>query len=223
MNSLTACLRLLLLLGVSSLSGCIASRSPIEGLYRGAEQPNLNAPPVDVLFVFRHETQMHGFDAIPKLQPTAVKDFDNLFGDALREIHNLRHYETWTELATDVNDPKRRETLATTRANQDYVLEIDLAEDSSFQQQCLSGTITTLSLAFIPMPYDWDYTFRARVFAKDGKQVATLERKSTLTSWMEVFLIFAYPFYPFEGRREELYSESLHDLFRQIDSEKILK
>lgn len=213
----------LLLLVTVFLTSCIASRSAVEGLFDRPTQANLNANPVSVLFVFRHEAQLKGFDAIPKLQPTAVKDFDSLFGDALREIHNIAEYETFTIKANDVNDPARREAMASARATKDYVVEIDLAEESSFRQQCFSGLISTLSLTLVPMPYDWNYTFRARVFAKDGKQVAALERKSTLTSWMEMFLIFAYPFYPFEGKREELYSESLHDIFRQIETEKILK
>jgi hypothetical protein len=37
------------------------------------------------------------------------------------------------------------------------------------------------------------------------------------------FLIFAYPFYPLEGKREEIFSESLHDTFRQIEAEKVLR
>ena len=50
-----------------------------------------------------------------------------------------------------------------------------------------------------------------------------LQRQGTLTSWVELFLVFAYPFYPFEGKREEIYSESLHDLFGQLETEKVLK
>ena len=213
----------LALLVAPLLTGCIASRSEVEGLFDGPTQPNLHARPVTVLFVFRNESRTKGWDAVPKLQPNAVKDFNSLFGDALREIHNIAQYENWTELTSDVNNPERRDALASARTAKDYVVEIDLAEESSFRQQWLSGLISTLSVTLIPMPYDWDYTIRARVFAQDGNQVAALERKSTLTSWTEMFLIFVYPFYPFDGKREELYSESLHDIFRQIETERILK
>lgn len=223
MKEVTRAMLALLLLLAGPLAGCAATRSAVEGTFDRPLEPNLNAPRVSVLFVFRHESQMHGFDAIPKLQVTGVKDFDNLFGDALREISNISHYETFTELPNDVNDPKRRETLATARAAMDYVIEIDLMEESSFKQQCLSGTISILTLTAAPMPYDWDYTFSARVAAKDGRRVASLRRKATLTSWVEAFLIFAYPFYPLEGKREEIYSDSLHDIFGQIETEKILK
>jgi hypothetical protein len=207
----------------AALTGCLASRSSVDGAFGRPVEPNLNSERVSVLFVFRHETQMHGFDTIPKLQFAGVKDFDNLFADALSEISNISRYETFTELPSDVNDPKRREMLATARASMDYVIEIDLLEESSFAQQCLSGTISLLSLTAIPMPYDWDYTIHARVSAKDGRRVATLQRKATLTNWVEAFLIFAYPFYPLEGKREEIYSESLRDIFGQIETEKILK
>ena len=70
--------------------------------------------------MFRHLSQQHGFDTIPKLEFEGVKDFDNLFRDALRELSNVSRYETFTELPDDVNDPKRREKLAAARLNADY-------------------------------------------------------------------------------------------------------
>lgn len=204
------------------LAGCAASRSPIEGAFGRAEQSGPNSGKVDVLFVFRHEAQMHGFDTIPKLQNAGVADFDNLFGEALREISNIGKYKTHTELPNDVNDPQRRETLAAARAAMDYVVEIDLVEESSFRQQALSATVSTLSLTVIPMPYNWDYTIRVRVLNHEGKRVATLQRKARLANWVEAFLIFAYPFYPLQGKREEIYSDFLHDVFRQIEANRIL-
>lgn len=212
----------LLVLISALMAGCAASRSPIEGAFNRAVQPNLNAGKVNVLFVFRHEEQMHGFDTIPKLQNAGVADFDNLLGEALREISNIGKYKTHTELPNDVNDPQRREMLVTARAAMDYVIEIDLVEESSFRQQALSATVSTLSLTVIPMPYHWDYTIRARVINRDGKRVATLQRKARLANWVEAFLVFAYPFYPLQGKREEIYSDFLHDVFRQIESERIL-
>lgn len=204
------------------LAGCAASRSPIEGAFGRAVQPNPNPAKVNVLFVFRHEAQMHGFDTIPKLQNAGVADFDNLFGEALREISNIGKYKTHTELPNDVNDPQRRETLVAARAAMDYVVELDLVEESSFRQQALSATVSTLSLTVIPMPYNWDYTIRVRVINHDGKRVATLQRQARLANWVEAFLIFAYPFYPLQGKREEIYSDFLHDVFRQIEADRIL-
>ena len=122
-----------------------------------------------MLFVFRHLTQQHGWDAIPKLQVTGVKDFDNLFRDALGELSNLSRYETFTELPNDVNDPKRRQQLEDERASVDYVIAIDFLEESSFRQQFLSGTVSTLSGTLVPAPYDWDYTITANVSSKRAR------------------------------------------------------
>lgn len=211
------------LLLATLLSGCLATRSEVTGAFGGPAQPNLNAAPVSVLFVFRHEMQLHGFDTIPKLQLSGVKDFDNLFRDALRELSNISSYDTYTELPGDVNFPKRREELAAARTSHDYVIEIEFLEESSFAQQAFMGTVSLLSLTVIPVPLDWDYTISTNVSRTGGARVAQYQRRATLSNWVEAFLIFAYPFYPFEGKREEIFSESLHDTFRQIEAEKVLR
>ena len=36
-------------------------------------------------------------------------------------------------------------------------------------------------------------------------------------------LIFVYPFHPEQRKKEELYVEFLHDIFKQIEKENILK
>ena len=73
------------------------------------------------------------------------------------------------------------------------------------------------------MPYDWNYTIRADLKAKDGTLRGSYQRKATLSDWIQTFLIFVYPFHPIEGKREQIYSESMHDIFRQIESEKVLR
>lgn len=203
--------------------GCAASRSDIAGTYTGPAARNTGAAPVSVVFVFRHLSQQHGFDTIPKLKFEGVKDFDNLFRDALREVSNVSRYETFTELPDDVNDPKRREKLAAARSNADYAIELELLEESSFKQQFLSATVSVLSMTVIPMPYDWNYTISADLKSRDGTLRGSYERKATLSDWVQTFLIFVYPFHPIEGKREQIYSESLHDIFRQIESEKVLR
>ena len=216
--------RAALVLLLASLSfGCLATRTPVTGLYDRPGQPQPGAGRVNVLFVFRHEAQLRGFDTIPKLQFSGVKDFDNLFADALRELGNVSRYETFTEQPSDVNNPKRRDDLASLRASADYVIEIEFLEESSFQQQALMGTISLLTLTLVPVPFDWEYTISTNVSRKAGGRVAQYQRRSTLSNWVEAFLIFAYPFYPLEGKREEIYSESLHDTFRQIEAEGVLK
>jgi len=152
-----------------------------------------------------------------------VKDFDNLFRDALPEISNISLYNTFIESPQDVNNLKRRQELEDFKSSHDYTVEIAFLEESSFKQQCFSGTVSLLSLTIIPMPYSWDYTITANVMNKNAQNIGSYHRKATLDNWVEALLIFAYPFYPIEGKREEIYSESLHDIFRQIETEKILK
>jgi len=210
-------------LSAALLSGCIATRSEVSGTFNQPGEKNSGAEKVSVFFHFRNLAQEHGFDSIPKLHAYGVKDFDNLFRDALPEISNIALYNTFIESPQDVNNLKRRQELENFKSSHDYTVQIEFLEESSFKQQCFSGTISLLSLTVIPMPYTWEYTITARVMDKKGGDIRSYQRKATLDNWVEALLIFAYPFYPLEGKREEIYSESLHDIFRQIETEKILR
>jgi hypothetical protein len=212
-----------ILLVVLMLAGCAASRSPVTGVFDRPTERNAGAAKVTVFFLFRHLQQQHGFDSIPKLQAYGVKDFDNLFRDSLSEVTNIYQYDTFTENPNDVNDPKRRQQMETFRGSHDYTLDITFFEESSFKQQCLSGTVSLLTLTLFPMPYSWDYTVTAKLYDRQERLIRSYERKATLNNWVEALLIFAYPFHPLEGKREEIYAESLHDIFRQIETEKVLK
>jgi hypothetical protein len=226
---------LLILVLTLLLSGCMATRTDIRGSYPRVVSDNFGAEPVTVLFHFKHFSQQKGFDAIPKLTNTNVMQrnpfgaivqknaFNNILLDALKEFSNIDKYETFTEVASDVNDPERRETLNTLSSSQDYTLEIEFLEESSFKQLAFSGLISTLSATLVPMPYSWNYTMTANLRDKKGSLLRTYERSATLDNWIELFLMFAYPFHPIEGKREEIYSLILHDLFKEIESEKILK
>lgn len=205
------------------MSGCAATRSEVFGRYNGPAEKNTGAEKVSLFFHFKNLAQQHGFDSIPKLHAYGVKDFDNLFRDALPEISNIALYNTFIESPQDVNNLKRRQELDDFKSSHDYTVAIEFLEESSFKQQCFSGTISLLSLTLIPMPYSWDYTITANLVEKKTGAVRSYQRKATLDNWVEALLIFAYPFYPLEGKREEIYSESLHDIFRQIETEKVLK
>jgi hypothetical protein len=205
------------------IQGCAASRTEMTGKFNLPSQVNADADKVSVFFHFRHMTQQHGWDSIPKLQAQGVKDFNNLFRDSLVEINNISRYDTFTESPADVDSPARREELETFKKANDYTISVDFFEESSFKQQCFSGIISLCSLTIIPMPYTWDYTITANVTDKNGKLLRSYNRKASLNQWTQVLLMFAYPFYPYEGKREEIYSEALHDIFSQIETEKILK
>lgn len=213
----------LLLLLPLLLAGCAASRSPVTGLYELPATKNTGAEKVSVAFHFRHLTQEHGLDASPKLQNQGVKDFDNIFRNALGEISNISRYDTFTEAPNDVNVPNRRIELEKIRSDHGYTMNIDVLEESSFKEKSLSGIITLCSLTLIPMPNTWDYTFTVNVAGRDGRVIRTYQRKASVANWTQVILMFFYPFHPLEGKREAVYQEALQDIFRQIEAERILK
>lgn len=213
----------LLLMLVAVLSGCAASRSDIIGAYTGPVEKNAGAEKVSMLFLFRQLEQQHGMDASQKLKTIPVKDFSSIFRDSLNEISNISTYATYNEETSDVNDPKRRQQREELRKISDFTLEINILEESSFKQQCFSGTISLLTLTLFPMPYSWDYTMDANLYDRGGKLVSSYKRRAELKNWLQTFLLFVYPFHPVEGKREEIYSGFLHDLFRQIEAEKVLK
>lgn len=212
-----------LLLAAMLLSSCIATRSEIMGAYTRPAEKNLGAEKVSVLFYFHHLGQQHGFDSIPKLRNQGVRDFDSIFRDALCEISNIDSYDNMSESIIDVNNLSRRQNLNEERALHDYTLDITLLEETRFSQQFVSGWVSLISGTLIPMPYSWDYTITAKLSDRGGKLLQTYERKATLDNWVQAFLFLAYAYYPLEGKREEIYAGSLHDIFKQIEAEKILK
>ena len=128
---------LLALLMACLLAGCAASRSPLTGAFNRQVEKNYGADKTTVCFLFRHQSQMHGFDTIPKLNVYGVKDFNNLFREALPEITNIGSYTTFTESPADVDEPKRREELSKMRAENDYTLKIDFSRGNIIQAAIL--------------------------------------------------------------------------------------
>jgi len=204
---------------MDDVKGYAASRSQVSGLFDQPGEKNYGAEKVSVFFLFSHLAQRHGFDSIPKFQNQGIPDFNNIFRDALTELSNVGQYTTFVEMPGDVNLPKRRQEIEEDRKTHAYTIEISFFEESSFKQQCFSGLIALLSLSAIPMPYSWDYTITANVNDQLGRMLHSYTRQATLDNWVEVFLMFAYPFHPLEGKREAIYAESLHDIFKQIESE----
>ena len=212
------------LFSILALSGCAASRSEIMGAYTLPVEKNTGAEKVSVFFLFRQMQQQRGRDAAPKVQSVlSPMEFSSIFRDALKEISNIGNYENDEELVNDVNNPGRRQHIEELKGSYDYTLDIRILEESSFKQQCFSGTISILTLTLFPMPYSWDYTMNVNLYDKSGKLVRNYQRQAQLNNWVEAFLMFVYPFHPLEGKREEIYAGFLHDVFRQIEAEKVLK
>jgi hypothetical protein len=217
---LIMCLCLVMLM----TAGCASFRSDLKDGFRGETRPNISARRVSVLFQFSHVRQTLGYDAVPKLENKnqILPGFDDIFMDALREFSNIDQYATCTEYATDVENPERRAQRDSLAAAKDYTIQIHIKMEKRFAGYFLKTLVSTVTLTLLPLPYTQSYGMEARVYDHERKLVATFHRGANLTKWVQPLLIFLYPFHPQERKREEIYLEFLHDLFRQIESERLL-
>ena len=72
------------------------------------------------------------------------------------------------------------------------------------------------------MPYSRSYSIDVEVYDTTGEMLKSYKREATLTTWVEAFLIFLQPFHNETIKQEQIYIEFLHDIFRQIETEKVL-
>jgi hypothetical protein len=182
--------------------------------------PRTSERPVRVEFTVAHLAQRHGYDAVPKHRPPLVSDFEEIFRDAVREIEQLSSYTLITETA-----PRAGLKVATRpdRATEDdYSVRMVLLSESSFAAETLWGLVAIGSMMLFPAPFASDYSIEAEVRDRDGRLVGTFFRSARITSWVQAFLLFVYPFRPPEGESEELVSMLLRDLFRQMSTERVL-
>ncbi|KAA3657369.1 MAG: hypothetical protein DWQ10_13470 [Calditrichaeota bacterium] len=208
-----------------SLAGCATFKSEIKGKFDATSSKNYSAEGVSVFFVFSHARQTKGYDAIPKLDNKRQRmwGFDDFFQDALNELSNVKNYSTFTEYAADVNDAKRRAVKDSLMMAHDFVMKIKFMREKSFASHCLGKITSTLSLTLLPVPYTYSYSIKLAVLNSKGLLVKNYSRNATLTKWVQTFLLFAYPFHPEKRKKEEIYVEFLHDIFRQIEAEKVLR
>jgi len=206
------------------LSGCVTFRSPVEGAYESPPEKNYGAEKVKVLFIFTHLKHTVGFDAIPKMEPFGPlgREFADIFNDAMGELTNIGSYLTFTEQSMDVNDERRRARKDSLIAKSDFVVRLKFKRSNSFPKFFLGSLASTVTLTLAPVPYSWTYVAEADVYDHQDVLIKSYQRKSRLTRWVQAVCIVLQPFYNEKRIREELYLESLHDIFRQIETEKIL-
>jgi hypothetical protein len=205
-------------------AGCASFRSNLSGAYSGEVKRNLEGKPVNVLFHFTHVEQTLGYDAIPKVvgKTSMIRSFDDVFQDALLEFGNLGKYATFTNEASDVNKPERRAIRDSLMAQSDYTVKVRIVAEHRFVSYFFGGLATTITATLIPIPYRKSYRMETEVFARDGKLIGAYHRQAYLSKWVEMFLVFAYPFCPEDRKREEIFMAMLHDTFRQMESERVL-
>ena len=223
MERLTGVIRRLLFLSILLvvISGCVTVRSPLDGKYESQAQRNFGSEKVSVLFIFRHLKHTVGYDAIPKLGKAGI-DFANIFNDARSELSNIGSFATFTDYASDVGKKERRAQRDSLIAESDYVLKIRIKRENSFPKQFLGILLSTVTLTLFPVPYYWSYTVNVDVYDPSSILVKSYQRESALTKWVQAFLIIFQPFYSETRVKEELYLESLHDIFKEIETEQIL-
>lgn len=203
---------------------CATFKSNIAGEFNKPAEKNFGADRVDVLFIFSHYRQTIGYDAIPKLdnQYQRIRGFDDFFRDALNELSNINNYSTYTEYASDVNEPERRALKDSLMRTHDFVIDIKFKREKSFAKYFLGTIGSTITATLVPIPYHNSYAVDVQIFNSERQLIKTYSRKSGLTKWVQALLIFAYPFHPEKRKQEELYVDFMHDIFRQIEAERIL-
>ncbi len=210
---------LLLVLG----SGCATSRSDIEGRLDAPGSPGARPTEtkVRVLFVLKHARQAEGLDQIPKLdgEGEIIRDFDDLFLDAITELSNIESYATFTEFASDVSKPERRERRDELIAASDFVVRIDFMRRHSSIRHFLGYIASSISLTLVPVPYSRFFSIGVEVQGADGERIETYARSASLTTWVQMFLIFLQPFHQEPIKKERIYLELLHDVFSEMESD----
>ncbi len=214
-------IKLISILSVLFLTSCATFKSPMNGKYEQAVIKNDNAEKVNVLFVFSHYQQTIGIDAIPKLTRPRW-NFNDVFSDALTEISNIGEYNSFTMEAKDVNNVEKRESLIRAKEESDYFIEINFTKEKSFIKFFFSTITSSISATTIPMRYKYKYKTEVNVYNHKQQLINSYSRDADLNKWVQTFMVFLYPFHHEKRKKEDLYVECLHDIFKQIETEKIL-
>jgi hypothetical protein len=204
--------------------GCASFRTDIEGASGLETQKNVGADPVDVLFIAKHLEQTRGLDAIPKLQNRydILQGFDDILLDATSEFSNLRRFASYTEFSSDLSDPKRIALKDSLMSQYKIRISMEFRKEKSFSKYFLGTLGSVFSLTLAPIPYTQEYYLKVDVYDANGRYQKSYDRSAKTTKWVEAFLLPIYPFHTEKRKTEEIYVAFLHDVFRQIESDRIL-
>lgn len=206
-----------------ALIGCATFRTNLSGRVNSPELAS-DSGRVDVLFIFDHRRQSLGWDALPKedrYRPGRY-GFDEIFYDAYSEFSTIKRFTTFTNHADDVNKPERRALRDSLISTHDFVIQLDFRRTRSFPRQMFSIIGSSLSLTLLPVPYTEHFAVHATLMDSEKQVIRTYTRRAKLTRWVQTLLFMVYPFHPEQRKIEELYLESLHDIFGQMEQEHIL-
>lgn len=201
-------------------SACLSFRSEIDP---GPAAMTARAPitPVSVLFYWTHLEQENGMDVVPKIVPPR-RGFRDIFGEALKQLSNIRSFATFTDNENDIDMVERRTLRDSLRQHNDVTVHITVRKENSFAAHFFGEILLWGSLGTVPFPYQWTYTISAEVQRPDGSLIRRYDRSTALTTWYHDLLLFAYPFAPGGVKIEEIYLENLRALFRQMEADGVL-
>jgi hypothetical protein len=202
-------------------SSCISFRSDLNGSYSEGNPKRNDLAPVTVFFLFTHLEQEKGFDVVPKIIPPR-RGFRDIFGESMKQLSNVRSFATFTDNDNDIDNVERRKVRDSLKTSNDFTIHITIKQENSFTKHVLASIFTYGTLGMVPFAYSWDYIVTADVRTAAGASVKSYQRISTLTTWYHDLFLFLYPFLPSEGKREEIYLESLQNIFAQIEAEGVL-
>ncbi len=211
---LTVCISVL-------FSGCISFRSDIDGAFKAKSVTKKQLPPVSVFFHFSHLEQQLGYDAVSKIA-YPYHSFRDLFGESIKEFTNIKSFNDFTDEANDIVSVRRRKMLDSLKSAYDYTIHLTVKKENSFAKHFFGYIVSTGTLEVLPYAYSWDYIITADVSNQAGKIIQSYTRRSQLVTWNQALLLFLYPFYTSEITTEEIYFESMKDIFRQIENEGVL-
>lgn len=204
------------------ISGCMSFRSDIQGAYNKQVLSVTARPPVTVFFYFSHLEQEKGFDVVPKIiQPR--RGFKDILQESMKQITNVKSFATFTDSYDDIDNVNRRKLRDSLKESNDFTVHVTVQRENSFAKHFLSDLFAGATLSLIPVAYSWDYIFTANVHDKKGNTIKQYVRTAQLETWTQALLIFFYPFNPPEVKIEEIYLESLKDIFREIEADGVLK
>lgn len=215
---------LVILCAIFFVNGCATFGVEINGKFDKEPVKNVSAKKVNVLFIFDHKKQLEGLDAIPKLvgQQMALKDFNDIFLDAVKEFSNLNNYNIISETAYDIlwsDKSKKKETL---KKNADYIIETTILKKESFARNFLGGMVSLVTLTLVPVSYPKDYEFVTKVYDAKETVIKEYKRAANLKEWLHLVMLFYYPYHSPEKATEEMYSTILHNIFKEIENDKLL-
>lgn len=203
------------------MTGCATFKSPVNGKYELETKKNTNAEKVNVLFVLSHYEQTKGIDAIPKLR-RPQRNFNDIFSDALGEISNIEKLNSYSLNPQNVEKIEMIESINRAKKENDYFVEIVFKKEKSFIKFFFSVVASSVSATVIPMRYKYKYLVDVKVHNHKQELLKTYSRDAELNKWVQGFMVFLYPFHHEKRKREELFVEYLHDIFRQIETEQVL-